>query len=454
MRKLEWGFWKSQPRPHLSAKRRIHLGIDFGTSSSKIVFRDYGAPGGERAVLLLREGCPRIPSRVCVTRTDLLFGNDGRAPEDGEVYDSIKMQAAAEVTGNRNYYFGPVRAFPTKDGLSAADLTTLTVWYLISEGQRAVSSYLGKTEGVNLGMTMGVPMAFFNDKILRTFFLSVGRRGWQLFREEGTIGSTLAIAKASRCLRSRSGATLPLVPDDQVRDWVRSEGEAAMWWPFQSPAVATGPYTIIDIGAGTSHSSLYRIFGDGRAPKRGIAFLGAVTVTAGMDAVDRAIAECQGAGVDCLTLRGREQSILQSSEEARKAVAPVGKRIYEAYRKAWVQAYGKIQSSPAEVMAWRQHKMFTIGGGSLVPALVEPMRVHPSGANNQVCAVLLEPPQDLVRADGCEIHKHDLPFVFVAYGLSNIGLSIPEAFTPDEVPPMPEPFERRLRLDRDDIYAK
>jgi hypothetical protein len=50
--------------------------------------------------------------------------------------------------------------------------------------------------------------------------------------------------------------------------------------------------------------------------------------------------------------------------------------------------------------------------------------------------------------------KYELPFLAVAYGLSNIGLSIPEVFTPDQIPPMPDLDEQRLRLDSDDIYAK
>jgi hypothetical protein len=186
----------------------------------------------------------------------------------------------------------------------------------------------------------------------------------------------------------------------------------------------------------------------------GIAFLGAVTVPVGMDAVDRAIGEWQGLRGDCLALRGQEQSVLERNEEARSAVVPVREQIYEAYRKGWIQTYHKIKGSVAEVMAWRDHKIFTIGGGSLVPALVDPMRRHPSGANNHVEAAVLDPPPDLVRADGKRIHIDELPFAIVAYGLSNIGLSIPEAFTPDEVPPLPEPSERRLRLDKDDIYAK
>lgn len=454
MKKLQWGFWKSQERVRIAAKRRVHLGIDFGTSTSKIVFRDYGAPGGERAVLLLRDGSFRIPSRICVTAKDLLFANE-KTPDGCEVFESIKMQAAAVRSGNSKYYFGPTKTFPTRDGFTAADLATVTVWFLISEGHRAVSNYLrGNMEGVSIGMTMGVPMAFFNDKVLRPFFLSIGRRAWHLFREEGPIGSTLSIGRATEALKKASSTPLPEIPEDQVRDWIRSEGEAAMWWPFQSPAVSAGPYAKIDIGAGTSHSSLYRIFGDAHTPKRGIAFLGAVTVSVGMDAVDRALAESQAVNGDCLALRGQEQSILQSSGKARGAVIPIRSQIYDSYRKAWIQTYQKIRNYGAEVLAWRDHKLFTIGGGSLVKTLVEPMHVHPSGANSHIRSAFLEPPPDLIRADGNSVHKTELPFIAVAYGLSNIGLSVPEAFAPDEVPSMPELHQRRFQLDREDIYAK
>src|ERR1700676_2740480 len=58
------------------------------------------------------------------------------------------------------------------------------------------------------------------------------------------------------------------------------------------------------------------------------------------------------------------------------------------------------------------------------------------------------------RQDVVQISLTELPFIAVAYGLSNIGLSIPQAFTPDQIPPLPDKNERRLRLDRDEMYAK
>jgi hypothetical protein len=82
------------------------------------------------------------------------------------------------------------------------------------------------------------------------------------------------------------------------------------------------------------------------------------------------------------------------------------------------------------------------------------MRHYTSGGNLAVDLAPLEQPFDLVQADNSKVAQRDLPFVSVAYGLSNIGLSIPEAHNPDEVPPMPDKNLSRERLDRDDIYAK
>jgi hypothetical protein len=433
--------------------RRIHLGVDFGTSNSKIVFRDYGAPGGERAILVLRDGSFLIPSRVCAGPMEFFFGDRTSTADTCDIYESVKMQAAAEVTGDASYYFGPLKPLP--EGFSFADLAVLVVWFLISEGQSAVSKYLGgNMEGVRLGMSMGVPMAFYKHKVLRPFFLSVARRAWLISRAEGPLGPVLLIEKAKKVFARHPASAVPETPDYDVRTWIRSEAEAAMCWPFQSPAVAPGPYVKMDVGAGTSPASLYRIYGDSQTPKRGIAFFGATSVAVGMDAVDRAIADSDGRAGDCLELRGTEQAVLQSNPKALAAIKPVQEDIYVSYKRAWIETYRKLQEYPPELAAWRMHRMFSIGGGSLVPLVIDSLRIHPAGGNIAIAPTVLEPPPDLFRADGNPVAQGELPFSAVAYGLSNIDFSVPEALTPDEVPPMPERNERRERLDRDDLYAK
>jgi hypothetical protein len=443
MKRLPWTSWKFWNRAPASPKRRIHLGVDYGTSVSKIVFRDSGAPGGESAVLVLLNGSFRILSRVCITATELLFGNDAKATANCDIYDSLKMRVAVEVSGDTKYFVGPTTTLP--DGFSSADLAALTVWFLISEGHRAVAAQLNSCmEGVEMGMSMGVPMPFFNDRQLRASFLGIARRAWTFYRKEGLVDSVLLIEKARRVLEKHPVAP-SAVSDHEVEDWIdhratvavnspidiiRSEDEAAIWWLMRSPSVRAGPYAKIDIGAGTTHANLFRIFGPAQSPKRSLVRYGAAAVSEGMDAVDRAIAECEGGKRDCLVLRGFEPPILQANTKVREALMPVGEQIYDSYRKAWIETCRKMGSNALELSCWRQHKVFVTGGGSLLPLLVDTLRMHPD-QREPLSVMMLEQPTDLVRADHKKITSGELPFVTVAYGLANMESFLPNPYVRD-----------------------
>lgn len=359
----------------VSPVRRVHLGIDYGTSMSKMVFRDNVPGRAESAVLVLHNGSVRIPSRVCMTATELLFGDDTKRSADCAIYDSLKMLVAVEVSGDRKYFVGPEITLP--DGFTAADLAALTVWFLISEGYRAIAVKCdGRMEGVETRMSMGVPMAFFNNRQLRASFLSIANRAWTLYCNEGPIDSTLLLWKARRAMEK-----YPVVPsaisDREVEAWIenrtlvsvnspidiiRSEDEAAVWWLLRSPSARAGPYATVDLGAGSSQANLFRIFGTAQTVRRSLVRYGAAAVPVGMDAVDRAIAECQGLNGDCLALRGFEQSVLQTDTRVPEALIPVGEQIYDSCRKAWSEARSKMGSKALELSSWRQQNVFVTGG--------------------------------------------------------------------------------------------
>ena len=428
MKKLSWASWKFWNRIPSSPNRQVHLGIDYGTAVSKIVFRIYGDAGAESAILVLRNGSFRIPSRVCMTATELFFGKDTKAAADCAAYESLKMRVADQVSGNREYYLGPPTTLP--DGFSAADLATLTVWFLISEGHRAVAAqFNGRMEGVEIAMTMGVPMSFFKDDRLRASFLNIARRAWSFYREEGLLDSALSIEKARRVLEKHL-ASWSAIPDHRVQDWIRCEGEVSNWLVLHSPAVGIGPFAKVDIGAGTTHANLFRIFGKVQTAKRSLAPFGAAAVSVGMDAVDRAMADCRGLNSDFLALRGSEQSILHANAKVREALIRVSGTIYDSYRKAWNEVFSKLSRNALELIAWRQHKIVMIGGGSLMPFLVETFKTHPD-QREPLSVLTLEPPGDLVRADCGKVTSEELPFVGVAYGLSNRESHIPNPYCRD-----------------------
>jgi hypothetical protein len=443
MKKLPWVSWKFWKRTPAPLKRRVHLGIDYGTSTSKIVLRDNGAPGGASAVLVLHNGSLLIPSRVCVTASELFFGDDTKTFARCDISDSLKMRVAVEVSGNPKYFLSPATTLPA--GFSAADLAALTVWFLISEGHRAVAAQLnGRMEGVEMGMSMGVPVEFFHDSQLRASFLSIARRAWTLYCNEGLADSALLIDKARRVLE-KYPVPLSTIPDREIEDWIdnratvavnspidiiRSEDEAAIWWLMRSPSVRAGPYAKIDIGAGTTHANLFRIFGAAQSPKRSLVRSGAAAVPVGMDAVGRAIAQCQGLNDDCLALRGLELPVLRANAKIREALMSVGEQIYDSYRKAWIETRRKMGSNALELSSWRQHKVFVTGGGSLLPFLVDTVRMHPD-QQEPLSVMTLEQPTDLVRADHKKLTREEMPFLTVAYGLCNIESFLPNPYVRD-----------------------
>jgi hypothetical protein len=429
MKGLPWAsrkFWSRIPAP---AKRQVHLGIDYGTNTSKIVFRVCGTTGQGGAVLVLRNGSFRIPSRVCITATELLFGGDAKAATDCVIYESLKTRVAAEVSGNPKYYLGPATKLPA--GLSAADLAALTVWFLISEGHRAVAAHFnGRMEDVEIGMTLGVPMPFFNDEQLKASFLSIARRAGLFYWQEGLLDGALFMEKARRILEKHPVDSSEIL-EFEDEDWIRCETEAAIWWLLDSPSVGIGPYAMVDIGAHMSQASLVRIFGKVQTAKRSRVPYGAAAVPVGMDALDRAVAEREGlSGDDCSAPRAHEQSISKASAKSREALMTFRKQIDQCYQEAWVEAYGKLDSNAIELSAWRQQKVFVIGGGSLLPPLFDTFRTH-RDQPEPLSVMTLKQPTEVVRADHRKIISEELPFVPVAYGLSKIESFLPHPYCRD-----------------------
>jgi hypothetical protein len=435
----------------METRRRFHLGIDYGTSTSKVVVRDYGAPGGERASVLVATDGFRFSSSVLSVGDELFFGKNRGAAIPGRWYDSIKMRVAGEVKGDLARYCYPAMQ-PLPTGLTAGDLATLTIWWLIGLGRTAVESLAPRIaeSGIALGMTVGVPMSFFRDPTINAAFLRIARTAWLLHRRIGNVvDGRIAVSDAKNALQSiRSATDVKPVPEDEVRDWIRAEAEAAMWWPFQSPAVPSGPYCKVDIGAGTTNASVFRLEG---TPRERIAFFGADSQPFGMDAIDDALGRWKGS--EGVALRASENAMFE--EQGSVGVCrDVLDGITGALREAWREHRRKNGAWPAEMNAWRQARVFIIGGGSLVVPVRREVARYPMDPMRSLEIMDIECPVDLDLVGARPVPPSDLPFLLVAYGLSHVGLAIPMAETPDQVPALPPRDDRRARLDHDDIYAR
>src|SRR5262249_23054875 len=149
------------------------------------------------------------------------------------------------------------------------------------------------------------------------------------------------------------------------------EAEAALWWPFQSPAVSDGPYAQIDIGAGTTNLSIFRIvpkYGDSGWIKESLSFFGATSPPVGMDAVDSALANWREIE-DHFALRGREGQLLKV-RSADIVIDSVVQELRGAYRSTIERAFVTHLQNHFERETWRRHKVFFLGGGSSVDSIV------------------------------------------------------------------------------------
>jgi hypothetical protein len=73
-----------------------------------------------------------------------------------------------------------------------------------------------------------------------------------------------------------------------------------------------------------------------------------------------------------------------------------------------------------------------LGGGSLVPFVVDTIRMHP-GERELLPIARLEQPDDLVIADRRNLTSEELQFAGVAYGLSNPEFYVPNPYSRDSV---------------------
>src|SRR5262249_27209454 len=143
------------------------------------------------------------------------------------------------------------------------------------------------------------------------------------------------------------------VTPDSIRDWIRSEAEAAIWWPFASPSISDGPYAQLDIGAGTTNISIFRIVAKHNRfgwQKSSVSFFGATSPPVGLDAFDKAIAEWKG-DANPLQWRGREDEVLFGNRGT-QLVSIELQQIHDAYGRTIHKAFQQSLQLHQEQRVW------------------------------------------------------------------------------------------------------
>lgn len=264
------------------------------------------------------------------------------------------------------------------------------------------------------------------------------------------------------------------IPDEAERTiFVQPETATGLMTFLKSTDATPGLYSIVDVGAGTTDVSFFRLslptrFGfsasiiqTGGIENDKMAFYEAKTQVIGSANIDNEIAVllARGTTVDHQLLQrarfvketfddwsaNSHQSPVSKTQFV-SAASPVIDAIFDVYRRTNCAAFKKeaIQSR------WRNFSVFLLGGGTRLSLIQAKFKAcKPSHVNDKITIERLVPPDDLGLPE-----KADFGILAVGYGLSFAPVEFPTIFRPPEVAPLQARAVIANIPDRDELYPK
>lgn len=442
-------------------KRRFHLGLDWGTSSTKMVLRDlHQRSESNAAYILAPEGCEggyRYPSLVSVNCNCIYFGAKtlDLDPVNTKNLPSLKSRVVTKE------FLHPHSEWR---GLCEQDLAVLFLAHAISLGMIAATELADRVGCQPLiSLTLGVPVAELEQqKIWRIYYgmirlarvlaidLKINPQGEKLD------DAMTALKMAQQIDQERQSHDN--LPENLHLQYLRPEVAAAMHWSIRSPTIENGLYSCVDIGAWTTNASFYRLanrkLDSGKWVQKGqFSFYGGKCQAPGMDRVCHLLSEAVGEK-DFTKIRGQE-SILLGGKVSERVVDLAVATFFKTWKKAFQASYLKEKRQ----IPWEELKVMVIGGGSKVPLVMKKFQQFPGPdwkcpqmvSSLGVPKDLFEYPQKGVRAD--KLFGGDSTFALVAYGLSVPFGEFPIVLLQDMVPDWKPDCPTVRDIDTDDYYA-
>jgi hypothetical protein len=423
-------------------RRRVTVGLDFGTSSSKCCFLEEG-PGKRFTALAFQgnAGTRLLYNTILVHTEDTLeFGPDLTPTREQICVRSFKMcllcQARNEGGGGslscpRCSRQRPGHFLLGQRWLSAEDISTLYLSVVLGEALLAIQNGLGVgASSLRVNVNAAAPLDQLQE------FGSVGEYFDRCFfyalrlAESGSPRRRWQVDEALRRLAEVRREALPDTSLSPTR--VFPETHAAITAYTLLPQSEKGLYAIVDIGAGTTDVSFFWLQKD--EAKTAAWYYAAGTESVGMDDVDRALAPVFDDVADVRA--AREAMSRDALARQAKRIAPIEKRAYLHY----ARIYGVATNVDQRDWAWCdrgvcQFRLFLVGGGSLCGPMVSKLRrVPPKGttwvAKPERLTVPTKMAVQLPAGDKTTIKElklsSDGALMLLALGLSHRRPDIPE----------------------------
>lgn len=465
-----------------------NVGLDVGTASTKIVVRDVVRTN--RPPVVLRVGNPvdaypsiGTPTTIGVRDGKAYFGSDAETLVGAIKLRSFKMCVACQH-GLLECRGCPARRDDNGNAVNgqfvlsvegqvvhfdAEDLFTLYVTWLRTAVSSLLESHLAVGDRDRIIWNMSVPLGQIDNKLMSRVFRRMLAMSMAL---NGAVESGMDFALAIELVR---GARTDFRHETDLAEGhisVVPETLAAIQGFIQRRETALGMYGIIDVGAGTTDVSFFKLRGRG---ERALSFYSADSAPVGGDDFDLAVVDAiasklpvSGAGAlgraelamlirakrptgqHTIAVGGREFDF--ADRRAHAAEQQVASRVWDTAHTVLGTAWRKLKR--ASKSQWEKLPLLLVGGGSRHPLISEEFRRHLLRCTEEQPIVPLSAPSDLVPGPGIsatDINDNN-SLLLVAEGLSYPSVAYPELRMPSEIADLPKP-EILERIDTDELYS-
>ncbi len=385
--------------------RRATVGLDFGTSTTKVCVLDEAGDGTRQPVVVAFDRSGRAPTAFFATRAArrgdfLLFGPEADGLEDAR--RSFKMCLPCQARGRASA--AEEDACPRCDGqsglyelgdlhLEASELCALHLAVVLSEVLPAVPAMLdGPNAEWRIHINMGSPL----DRVgkaaeLKMLAEQVVDRAARMAVEPGVRPSRRWRVEDCRAALASVPVRVDLDPNDQSRmTSVYPETHAAMNALLHQRGRGNGLFALIDVGAGTTDMSFLWLQRSSDGTDRYWTYATG-TLERGMDDVDRLLdaRELESIRSDPSL---RDSRLAQVGSDSRSRLRVLQRLVYRQFNGLMHEA--KVRDVPSVARTWVS--------GKLSPAVL----LVGGGANCHRFREALD--EDVPSGWGCEGWKHPI----------------------------------------------